>query len=199
MMRKTSILALCALTLATSCAPRDFLTRRLAADLIAGSVTFRAAQPFEFRTGVLSNQLYLSPDYLLLQHRGWISSTETRCPSEIAPLPCWEVALTPAGVDTFQPLIPRGEAGKDSFSIPVARREFVAVTGIARQGNFADVEFIWRWTPMNEVGAVLYTRDIRFKSTVGFRRFDDGWRVLQNTPHAGQPLEQALQDAETLR
>ncbi len=56
-MRDQPILVLCigTLLLLSSCSPRDFLTRRLAADLIASSETFRAPQPFQVRTSVVSN------------------------------------------------------------------------------------------------------------------------------------------------
>jgi hypothetical protein len=193
-MRKLSILALCLATL-PSCSPRDFLTRRLAADLIATSSTFRAPQPFQLRTGIISNQDYLSPDYLALQHRGWTSATHANCPAALAPPPCWEITLTPAGVDTFQTLVVPAEAEKQSFTIPAARRELVAITGIAKQGSAADVEFTWRWIPLNEVGAALYPSNLRYRSTTSFRDYDDGWRLV-DPAHPALPLDQALKNAE---
>src|SRR5580700_4155477 len=133
-MRKPSILALYMLCLLTACSPRDFLTRRLATDLIAASDIFRAPQQFELRTGVISNKDYLSPTYLALQHHGWISATNAPCPPGLTPPPCWDVMLTPSGVDTLQSLIAPGDAEKQSFSIPAARRELVAITGMVKQG-----------------------------------------------------------------
>ena len=191
-----SLLSVVLIALLPSCSPRDFLTRRLAADLIASSDTFRAQQQFELRTGVVSNKDYLSPDYLVLQHRGWISGTNAACPPALAPPPCWDITLTPSGVDTFQSLIAPGDAEKQSFSIPAARRELVAITGIAKQGNVADIEFTWRWVPLNEVGAVLYPGDAHYRSTASFRRYDDGWRLMQGALHPGQPLDEALKNAE---
>lgn len=183
------------LLLLSSCSPRDFLTRRLAADLIATSDTFRAQQQFQLHTGVVSNDDYLSSDYVALLHHGWISGANARCPASLAP-PCWEVTLTPAGVDTFQSLIAPGDADKQSFTIPAARRQLVAITGIAKQGNVADVEFTWRWIPLNEVGAVIYPNDLHYRSTTTFRDYDDGWRVVQGAPHPDQPLDEALKNAE---
>jgi hypothetical protein len=196
-MRKPSNLVLCIATLLLlpSCSPRDFLTRRLAADLIATSTTFRTPQQFELSTGVISNENYLSPKYLALQHRGWISAVVARCPALLAP-PCWDVTLTPSGVDTFQSLIAPGDAEKQSFSIPAARREVVAITGIAKQGNVADVEFTWRWIPLNEVGAIVYSGDVHYRSTAGFRCYDDGWRVVEASAQPAQPLNEALKNAE---
>ena len=104
--------------------------------------------------------------------------------------------LTPSGVDTFQSLLAPGDAGKQSFSILAARRELIAITGIAKQGNTADVEFTWRWIPLNEVGAVFYSRDAHYRSTAGFRCYDDGWRLLESSAHSGQPLDEALKNAE---
>ena len=197
-MRKPAGLVLCAacLLLLTSCTPRDFLTRRLAADLIASSETFRTQQQFQFRIGVVPNKDYLSSDYLALQHHGWISATVSPCPPALAPPPCWDVTLTPSGVDTFQSLLAPGDADKQSFTIPAARRELIAITGIAKQGNTADVEFTWKWIPLNEVGAVLYSRETHHRSTSIFRCYDDGWRVLESSSHSGQPLDEALRNAE---
>jgi hypothetical protein len=182
-----------------SCSPRDFLTRRLAADLIAASDTFRAQQQFELHTGVISNKDYLSPTYLALQHHGWISATSVACPPALAPPPCWDVMLTPSGVDTLQSLIAPGDAEKQSFSIPAARRELIAITGMAKQGNVADVEFTWRWIPLNEVGAVLYPGSVHYRSTTVLRNYDDGWRLVQTASHPGQPLDEALKNAKPVQ
>jgi hypothetical protein len=196
-MRKISTLALClvGLLLLSSCSPRDFLTRRLAADLIASSSTFRATRQFELTTGIISNQNYLAPQYLALQHRGWISGVVARCPPAVAP-PCWNATLTPTGVDTIQALLAPGDAEKQSFSIPAARRELIAITGIVKQGSLADVEFTWRWIPLNEVGAVMYSSDTHYRSIASFRSYDDGWRVVESPAHSAQPLDEALRNAE---
>jgi len=195
-MRKKSILWLVSLILVTSCSPRDFLTRRLATDLLASSDALRTPQQFVLQTGIVSNKDYVSPEYLVLQHHGWISAAIVPCSVGLAPPPCWDVLLTPSGVDTIRPLVPAEQADKSSLSIPVARRELLAVTGISKQGNVADVEFSWRWVPLNEVGAALYTADLHYNSTVGFRQYDDGWRLQQSTPHFGQTLDDALKNAE---
>src|SRR5580704_10399883 len=197
-MRKPSIapLVIALAILLTSCSPRDFLTRRLAADLIANSDTFRAQQQFQLRIGIIANKDYLSPDYLALQHHGSISATNAPCPPALAPPPCWDVLLTPSGVDTIQTLIAPGDAEKQSFTIPAARRELIAITGIAKQGNAADVEFTWHWIPLNEVGAVFYSSDVHYHSTAGFRSYDDGWRVMQTASHPAQPLDEALKNAD---
>ena len=200
-MRKTPILALCAALglILSSCSPRDFLTRRLATDLIAASDAFKTPQQFALQTGVLSNKDYVSPEYLVLQQHGWISATTTRCAPGMVPPPCWDVLLTPSGVDTVRALVPAEEANKASFFIPVARRELIAVTSISKQGSQADVEFTWRWVPLNEVGAALYSGDLRYNSTVGFRQYDDGWRLLQSTPHSAQTLDDAFKNAEPVQ
>ena len=192
----TFALSIASLLLLPSCSPRDFLTRRLAADLIASSETFRTQQQFQFRIGVIANKDYLSPDYLALQHHGWISATVSPCPPALAPPPCWDVMLTPSGVDTFQTLLAPGDADKQSFTIPAARRELIAITGISKQGNTADVEFTWKWIPLNEVGAALYSRDVPHRSTTIFRCYDDGWRPLESESRSGQPLDQALKTTE---
>lgn len=177
-------------------APRDFLTRRLAADLIAGSDTFRTPQLWQLHTGIISNKDYLSPEYLLLLHRGWISAIRATCIPAVAPPPCWNTTLTPSGVDTFQSLIAPSDVGKQSFSVPVARRELITITGVAKQGNVADVEFSWKWIPMNEVGALLHRTDAGYQSTASFRSYDDGWRLVERASYPAESFDEALRNAE---
>ena len=192
-------LILVAVSFLSACSPRDFLSRRLAATLIAGSDTFTSPQQFWLRIGPVSNKQYFSPQYLVLQHRGWIVGANTACPTDVAPPPCWEVALTPLGVDTFRDLIPGSEAGKQYFSISTARRELVTVTGISKDSNVADVEFTWHWKPLNEVGAALNTSDLQYRSLVSMKRFDDGWRLVESSAtHSTQSLDDALKNAEPL-
>ncbi len=196
-MSKPLILIVCVGSLfLSSCSPRDFLTRRLAADLIAASDTFRAPQQFQLRTGVISNKDYLSADYLVLQHRGWISGAHATCPPALVPPPCWDVSLTPSGVDTFQSLIGPGEADKQLLNIPTVRRELIGVTGISKQANAAEVEFDWKWIPVNEVGAALYPGDQRYQSSVMFRCYDDGWRLVDRVPHPAESLDESLRNSE---
>jgi hypothetical protein len=197
-MRKLRIaFALGLLFFAIACSPRDFLTRRLASDLIASSDTFKSTQQFGFRTGVISNKDYISPEYLVLQRRGWITGATSPCPPDVTPAPCWQVALTPIGVETFHDLIPSGEADSQYFSVPVARRQLTEITGISKSGNAADVDFLWKWIPLNEVGAALYAGGVQYKSTVGFRQYDDGWRVIESgAPKSNQGLDDALKNSE---
>jgi hypothetical protein len=179
-----------------SCSPRDFLTRRLASDLISASDPFKSAQQFTLQTGVVSSKSYPSPEYLVLQRHGWISATPFRCPANLTPPPCWDILMTPSGVDTIRTMVSSDETGKPTITLPVARRALLEVTGISKQDGTADVEFTWKWTPLNEIGAALYSGDLRYKSLVGFRQFDDGWRVAQSSARSGQPLDDALKNAE---
>jgi hypothetical protein len=197
-MRNIPILALSlvATVALLACSPRDFLTRRLANDLISASDAFKTPQQFVLQTGVISNKDYVNPEYLVLQQHGWISATAARCAPAMAPSPCWDVLLTPSGVETVRSLVSAEEATKASLQIPVARRELLAVTGITKQGNTADVEFTWKWVPLNEIGAALYSGDLHYTSTVEFRQYDDGWRLMQSTPRAPQTLDDAFKNAE---
>jgi hypothetical protein len=182
--------------LLTSCSPRDVLSRRLAADLIATSDRFKASQTFVLQTGIISSHDYLSTEYLVLQHHGWISASNVPCPAGLAPPPCWDILLSPSGVETVEALLSAQEISKPSFAIPAARRELVAVTGISKQGSVAEVDFTWRWNPLNEIGAALYSSDMRYKSIVGFRDYDDGWRLATSADHLDRTLEDALENAE---
>jgi hypothetical protein len=197
-MRRLGIaLPLGLLLVATACSPRDFLTRRLASDLIASSETFKTAQPFWLRTGVISNKDYTAPEYLVLQRRGWVTGTENRCPDNVEPPPCWDVALTPIGVETFRSLMPANPANAQYFSVPVARRQLTGIAGISKSGSTADVDFLWKWVPLNEVGAALYAGGVQYKSTVAFRQYDDGWRIIEGSvPRSNQGLDDALKNAD---
>jgi hypothetical protein len=194
------LLCLILLCLTLGCSPRDFLTRRLAADLISTSDTFKAPQLFWLRTGIVSNQDFSSPDFMVLQRRGWIIGTEHKCPAGVEPPPCWDVLLTPLGVDTIRPLItsalPDNGHDNGAIGIQVVRRELLSIAGISKAGNFADVEFTWHWVSINQVGAALYDSGVRYRSTVGFRDYDDGWRVVDQTVPSNQTLDEALRNAQ---
>jgi hypothetical protein len=190
------LLCLILFSVELGCSPRDFLTRRLAADLISASDAFKAPQTFWLRTGVVSNKDFSSPDSMVLQRRGWIIGTEQPCPPGVDPPPCWDVVLTPIGVDTVRPLISKALPDNGPIAMQVARRELVAISGISKAGNFADVEFTWRWVPINPVGAALYDSGVHYKSTVAFRSYDDGWRVVEQNVPPSQPLEEALHNAQ---
>jgi hypothetical protein len=191
-----ALLLTVALCLAPACSPRDFLSRRLAADLISGSDAFKAPQVFWLKTGIVSNKDFNSPDSLVLQHQGWIIGTQQKCPAGVDPPPCWDVVLSPHGVDAFRSLIRESTHGGTQVPIRVARRELVDVTGISKAGSFADVEFLWHWVAMNEVGSALYDSGVRYRSTVGFRSYDDGWRVQTEPLRNNQPLDNALRTAQ---
>jgi hypothetical protein len=199
LMRRKSSLLIIVLTFLTACSPRDFLTRRLATDLISASNEFNLPQRFVLQTGIVSNKDYPSPEYLVFQHRGWIAATAAPCPQGLIPPPCWDVTLTPSGVDTVHAIIPANDTGRSSLAIPAAKRDLIAITGISKQGGSADVEFTWKWAPMNEIGAALYSGDVQYKSTVGFRQYDDGWRVIELTPRPSQSIVDALKNAEPVQ
>lgn len=200
-MRKLEIPLLTAmLCCAAACSPRDFLTRRLASDLIAGSDTFRTTQQFWLRTGIIPNKEYVSPEYLVLHRRGWIIGTLVSCPADVAPPPCEDVALTPLGVEAFRDLIPDSSTSAQYFVVPIANRELLEVTGISKNGNFADVDFSWKWVPINEIGGALYSGSLKYGSSVGFKHYDDGWRVVEgHSSKSEMSLEDALKNAEPVK
>ena len=185
-----------AIFLCAGCSPRDFLTRRLAADLISASDEFKSPQLFWLKSGVVSNKDFSSPDTMVLKRRGWIIGNEQKCPAGLNPPPCWDVLLTPLGIDTMRPLISTALPDNGTIAIQVVRRELLTASGISKAGNFADVEFTWHWVSLNQVGAALYDSGVHYRSTVAFRRFDDGWRVVEKGFPANQSLDEALRDAQ---
>jgi hypothetical protein len=195
-MRKTHIALLCLVCFTAACSPRDFLTRRLAGDLIEASDAFKATQRFWLRTGPISNKDYLSPEYLVLQKHGWINASNTPCPPQLGPPPCWDIALTPLGVETFRNLMQANAGESNYFSVPAARRQLVSVNGISKDESLAEADFIWKWAPLNEVGVAFYGDGVQYTSTVGFRKYDDGWRVIESTqPRRYPSMDEALKDA----
>jgi hypothetical protein len=196
-MRKPNIVLLAiVLCLSLACSPRDYLTRRLARDLISQAEAFKLPQTFWLETGVVSNKEFNSPESMVLQRRGWIVGTEEKkCPAGVEPAPCWDVELTPLGVDAVRPLI-GSETQRGPFGIEVAQRMLEGITGISKAGKFADVEFTWHWAPLNQVGAALYDGGVHYRSTVGFRAYDDGWRVVNGVTRSNQTMDEALRNAE---
>jgi len=196
MLKLRTLLLVSFLCFTAACSPRDFLTRRLAADLIVASDEFRSPQQFWLRTGIVSNKDYSSPEYLVLQRHGWISGSNAACPPDISPSPCWDVALTPNGVNIFRDLIPNDAAASQYFSVQVARRDLVEVTGISKSDELAEVDFRWKWTPLNALGSALYNEGVEYVSTVGFRHYDDGWRLIEGSaPNSYQGMDDALKNA----
>ncbi len=196
MRRQLTALVFTALCFTVACSPRDFLTRRLATDLIAGSETFKTTQLFWLRTGVIPAKDYTSPEYLVLRRNGWITGTSAACTPNLPP-PCWDVVITPLGVDALRDWVAATAATTQYISVPVAQREMLGLTGIRRSGNVADVDFQWRWAAVNEVGAALYAKGTEYSSTVGFVHYDDGWRVIEGGPlRSSQGLSDALKNAE---
>ncbi len=185
------------LFLGIGCSPRDFLTRRLAGDLISQSEAFRLPQTFWLSTGLVSNKEFNSPESMVLQRRGWIIGTQQKCPVGLEPPPCWDVELSPLGVTAIRPLI-GSETQRGPFGIEVAQRTLEGITGISKAGNFADVEFLWHWAPLNQVGAALYDGGVRYRSMVALREFDDGWRVVNEGTHSNQTMDEALRNAEAM-
>jgi hypothetical protein len=199
-------LSLICVCLTLGCSPRDFLTRRLAGALIAGSETFKAPQQFWLRTGVVSAKDYSSPEYLVLQNHGWITGVNVPCtpaPSRTggaSASACWDVALTPLGVDAFRDLLPSNAPASQYFGVPVARRELLGISGIAKDGNVAEVDFTWKWTPMNEIGAALFAAGVKYNSAVEFKHYDDGWQVGEAyLPPRGLTLDDALRNAQPVQ
>ena len=192
---KTALLVV-SMCVGLGCSPRDFLTRRLAADLISATDSFKEPQIFWLTIGVVSNKDFNSPELMVLQGRGWIIGTEQKCPAGVDPPPCWDVVLTPLGVDAIRPLIVSGSPGGGPLGIQVAQRKLTKISGISKAGNFADVDFTWRWIGLNQVGAALYDSGIYYRSSVGFRGYDDGWRVVTENTRNNQTMEDALRNAE---
>ena len=184
------------LCLSVACSPRDFLTRRLAAVLISASAVFQEPQVYWLKTDIVSNKEFNSPDSLVLQRRGWIIGTQAACPPGVDPPPCWDVVLSPAGVEIFQPLLGRPVPAGKVAEVQVARRELAGITGISKAGNFADVEFVWHWVPLNDVGKALYDSGVLYRSTVAFRSYDDGWRGMVEPVRSNQSLEDALRNTQ---
>jgi hypothetical protein len=93
----------------------------------------------------------------------------------------------------------QGKAAESGyFSVPAAKRQLAAVTGISKNDEMAQVEFQWRWVPLNEVGSAVYAGGVLYESTVAFRRYDDGWRLMEGAmPKTYQDLDDALKNSQS--
>ena len=106
------------------------------------------------------------------------------------------MVLTPLGVETIRPLISSAMHENGPIGLQVARHELLGISGISKAGNFADVEFTWHWVSINPVGAALYDSGVHYRSTVAFRSYDDGWRVVEQAVPSNPTLEEALRSAQ---
>lgn len=63
--------------------------------------------------------------------------------------------------------------------VPISRRELVSVDGVRQQTNSADVDFSWKWLPLqgDEVPASI---EFPYKGRAVFERYDDGWRLEES-------------------
>src|ERR1700730_17629764 len=158
-MRKKLILSLVGVLLLSSCTPRDFLTRRLATDLISASEPFKAPHQFPLQTGTVANKDYMSPEYIVLQQHGWITANKATCPPTQTP-PCWEVLLTPSGVDTVRSLVPAEEADNSLLSMPVAKSDEKHLSDISKHVIVPTAASQWRCVPLNEAVSALSSSDV---------------------------------------
>jgi hypothetical protein len=192
-----SLCIFCLICVGVGCSPRDFLTPRLAIDLISTADAFKAPQLFWLRSGVVSNKDFSSPEMMVLKRRGWIIGNEQKhCPLGVEPPPCWDVILTPLGIDTIRPLISTALPDAGSIAIQAAHRELVSIDSIGKAGSVAEVAFVWHWLPFNQVGAALYDGGVHYRSTVEFRKYEGGWRIAEQPGQINQPLDAALQNAQ---
>ena len=88
--------------------------------------------------------------------------------------------ITPLGVDALRDWVAATAATSQYISVPVAQRELLGLTGIRKSGNFADVDFQWNMGRSQRSGEPPSdAKGTEYISTVGFVRYDDGWRVIE--------------------
>ena len=110
--------------------------------------------------------------------------------------------LTPLGVETDPSLISNALPGigtgerQRSIEIQVALRELLGITGISQNRSLRRRGFTWRWVSINAGGRSTLRQRSTYRSTVGFRGYDDGWRVVEQAIPANQPLEESLRNAQ---
>jgi ketosteroid isomerase-like protein len=51
---------------------------------------------------------------------------------------------------------------------------------------------------VNQVGAALYDSGVHYRSTVAFREYDDGWRMVEQNVPGNQTLDEALHNAQPI-
>lgn len=182
--RKRSSAAVCLLlvfiALASGCGRG--LSRNNAADLISQSNTFITNQSANYQPNLPRERLFLLMDntyegdfHRALKEVGFIDSN---------------LELTEAGINATKGWkMDSTIKGSESYSVPLAKRELVEVTGIGeiqgQSGSFIEAKFKWRWEPINDIGKAMKLEiRVGYGSAI-FRKFDDGWRLDSlSTPDA---------------
>ena len=180
-----------------ACSPRDFLTRRLATDLIAGSDSFKTHPAILAANGRdLQQRLHFARIRDLAPAR--LDHGQRRC---LSSRNCCSAVLGHGDHSAGSGRPARlGFRDRSQFSIHqrASGTERTAGGHGHSQGrkSWADVDFLWRWAAVNEVGAALYARNYRVQLHVGFVHYDDGWRVIEGGGLKGsQSLSEALKNA----
>jgi hypothetical protein len=87
--------------------------------------------------------------------------------------------LTEKGISEKKNWIPSSMS--EDYEVPLATRELLEITGIGElqgeTGAFVEVQYTWKWSPVNEVGTLMKLDEKTNAGSAAFRRFDDGWRL----------------------
>lgn len=189
-------LALLLLAAITSAACTDgALTSEAAARVIRDLEPFRRQAHFRIQTDVALQSVFRcltqaeverTPLTQFLVERGWVRFEMRDAAVGVGVnASCPAMALTPTGKAASAQWMraPSASGAGTTWSVPVARRELLDVTGLSsRPDGSVQVEFDWRWTP-NEIGAALgksidkanaLFEQVR-RSRASCRRSDEAW------------------------
>jgi len=150
-----------------------------AADLIAGSEGFRDAQQFWLRTGIMSNKT-IFPGLPGTRAPRLDFRIKHRLPFRHQSAPCWDVALTPNGVNIFHDLILRMPE-LHNISVCSGAKRTAGSDRHKPKRSAGGSGFSLEVDPAECRGAALYNENVEYISTAGFRQYDDGWRLIEGS------------------
>jgi len=130
------------------------LSAQKASVIVTAALQQRAPAFIHFRTGPVKpsgdDQLD-GPNYRLLEKAGIVKVAKPAGGKV-------EVTLTPQGEQLLASVAgckkEKEADGTDSYEVPLAERQLVAIGNIATSGNSAIVDYTWKWTP-NQFGDIF--------------------------------------------
>jgi len=130
------------------------LSAQKASVIVTAALQQRAPAVIHFRTGLVKtgdDGKLDEPNYRLLDKAGIIKLAKPAGGKV-------EVTLTPEGEQLLASVAgckkEKEDDGTDSYEVPLAQRQLVAIGNIATSGNNATVDYTWKWSP-NHFGDIF--------------------------------------------
>ncbi|MGA7079980.1 MAG: hypothetical protein WBQ43_00980 [Terriglobales bacterium] len=130
------------------------LSAQKASVMVTAALQQRAPAAIHFRTGLVKPTADEKPDdpnYRLLEKAGIVKVAKAAGGKV-------EISLTPAGDQLLASVAgckkEKEADGTDSYEVPLAQRQLVAIGNITTSGTNATIDYTWKWSP-NQFGDVF--------------------------------------------